>query len=217
MGMDETVFLPAPVVWEIAERSHEVAEQPLNIPDGHISTVLVALSDPAQAAAVAAQIETQLPDVSVLTAGEIAGTVSDNLSGLMATLTPITVGVLLVALVLFLILFVAIAQERSREIGLLRALGATANQAIFALVLEAAFLGALGGAAGVLGGGAVYALFKEAITVSYTLPFLFPKAGEQTQLAAVVILAAAVGGALSAAYPAWRLTRLDPHHAIHSR
>lgn len=217
MGMDETVFLPAPAVWEIAERSHEVAEQPLHIPEGHISAILVALEEPSRAEAVAGQIEERLPEVSVLTAGQIAGGVSDSLSGLMATLTPITLGILLVALLLFLVLFVAIAQERAREIGLLRAMGATANQAIFALVLEAALLGALGGAAGVLGGGAVYALFKEAIMVSYTLPFLFPTAVQQTQLALLVIGSAALGGLLSAAYPAWRLARLEPHHTIHSR
>ncbi|MFZ5814569.1 MAG: FtsX-like permease family protein [Bacillota bacterium] len=217
MGMDETVFLPQEAVWEMARNSVTQAEKPLTIPDGHISALLVDLDDPARAPAVAEQIEASLAGVSVLTAGQIAKGVSDDLGGLMGYLLPVVLGVLLVSLLLFIILFAAVAHERSREIGLLRAMGATANQAISVLLLEAALLGALGGAAGVLAGRVVYGLFKEAIMVSYTLPFLYPSAAEQTALGAAVVALSALGGGLAAAYPAMRLARLDPHYAIHAR
>jgi len=217
MGIDETVFLPAPAVWEMAKQSVTLAEKPLSIPDGHVSAILVGLSDPAKAPEIASQIESQINGVSVLTAGQITQGVSDDLDGLMSYLLPITIGVLLVALVLFVILFAAIAHERSREIGLLRALGATSRQAISALLMEAAFMGALGGLAGVLAGYAVYGIFKTAIMVSYTLPFLYPSAPQQIVLGVAVVALAALGGALAAAYPAMRLARLDPHHAIHAR
>ncbi len=217
MGMDETVFLPATAVWEMAKNSVTLAEEPLAIPDGHVSAILVGLNDPAQAPEIARQIESQISGVSVVTAGQITQGVSDDLDGLMTYLLPIIVGVLLVVLVLFVILFAAIAHERSREIGLLRALGATVRQAIAALLMEAAFMGGLGGLAGVLAGYAVYGLFKTAIMVSYTLPFLYPNATQLISLGVAVVALAALGGALAAAYPAWRLTRLDPHHAIHAR
>lgn len=217
MGMDETVFLPAPAVWEIAKRSHELATEPLEIPEGHISAILVKVREGVDAAQVAAEIERTLDGVTVITAGEIARSVADDLTLLMASLLPVTVSLLLVALLLFVILFFAIARERMREIGLLRAMGATAGQATGALVLEAGLLSGLGGLAGVLGGSAVYGLFKEAIMVSYTLPFLYPPAGEQGMLAAAVVLVAAAGGALAAAGPARRLARLEPHEAIHAR
>jgi len=152
--------------------------------------------------------------VTVITAGQIARSVAGDLSLLMASLVPVLVSQVAVAVLLFVILFFAIARERSREIGLLRAMGATAGQAAGALVLEAALLSGLGGLAGVLAGWAVYGLFKEAIMVSYTLPFLYPPAAEQALLAAVVVGLAAAGGALAAAVPARRLARLEPHEAI---
>lgn len=217
MGMDETVFLPADAVWEIAARSHEVATEPLEIPPGHVSAILVALADPSAAPAVAAEIAQRLDGVAVISAGQIARGVAADLAALMAGLVPITLALLLIALLLFLILFFAIAQERSREIGLLRAMGATAGQSVRALILEATLLGGLGGVAGVVVGGAVYALFKEAIMVSYTLPFLYPPPGEQMLLAAVVVLLSASGGVLAAAVPALRLARLEPHEAIFAR
>lgn len=217
MGMDETVFLPAPAVWEMAKNSVTLAEEPLNIPAGHVSAILVGLDDPSRATEITRQIEAGIPGVSVVTAGQIARGVADDLDGLIGYLLPVVMGVLLVALVLFVILFAAIAHERAREIGLLRSIGATANQAIAALLLEAAFLGALGGFAGVLAGRIVYGLFKEAVMVSYTLPFLYPSATQQSTLGVAVVALSALGGALAAAYPAWRLARLDPHYAIHTR
>lgn len=216
MGMDETVFLPLEAVWEMSRNSVTRAEEPLSIPDGHLSAILVQLDDPGLAPAVAARIEA-LGGVSVVTAGQIARGVQGDLAGLMAYLVPIVLGVLLAALLLFVILFAAIARERSREIGLLRAMGATAKQAVTALLLEAALLGALGGLSGVLAGRLVYGLFEEAIRLSYTLPFLYPSAGQQSALGTAVVILAGLGGALATAWPAWRLTRLDPHHAIHAR
>jgi len=217
MGMDETVFLPQEAVWKMAERSHELAEQPLEVPQGHVSAILVALDEGADAAAVATEIGRRVGGVAVITAGDVALSVAEDLALLMSGLVPVTLSVLLIALLLFVVLFFAIARERRREIGLLRAMGATAGQSVRALVLEATLLGGLGGLAGVTGGGAVYGLFKEAIMVSYTLPFLYPPAGEQALLAAAVVVLAAAGGALVAAWPALRLTRLEPHEAIHAR
>lgn len=214
MGMDETVFLPAPAVWEMAERSRELATEPLEIPEGHVSAILVKLEEGADPGRVAAEIERRVDGVTVITAGQIARSVAGDLSLLMASLVPVLVSQVAVAVLLFVILFFAIARERSREIGLLRAMGATAGQATGALVLEAALLSGLGGLAGVLAGWAVYGLFKEAIMVSYTLPFLYPPAAEQALLAAVVVGLAAAGGALAAAVPARRLARLEPHEAI---
>lgn len=217
MGMDETVFLPAPAVWAMAEQSVTKAEQPLQIGPGQVSAVLVRLDDPAEAAGVAAEIAKRLPGVSVVTAGQITQGVATDLNGLMGLLMPITLGVLAVALLLFLLLFGAVAAERSREIGLLRAMGATARQAIAGLLVEAALLGALGGLGGVLAGRVVYGLFRDAIRVSYTLPFLYPSSAQQTALGVGVVALSALVGVMAAAYPALRLARLDPHYAIHAR
>ena len=215
MGMDETVFLPREAVAAMAAASVTEAEQPLAIPPDSVSSVLIRLDDPDQAESVAAAISAAIPGAAVMTRGQIAGDVIRDLHSLMAWMLPIAAGVMLVSLLLFLILFAAITNERSREIGLLRAMGATARQAVASLIGEAVLLGAVGGAAGVFAGLTLYGLFKSAIVVRYVLPFLWPTVAEQALLAALVILAAGALGALAAAWPAYRIARLDPHYAIH--
>jgi putative ABC transport system permease protein len=215
MGMDETVFLPAPAVATMAANSVKLAEKPLEIPPGSVSAVMVKLVRPGEADEVARRIEEAVPGVAAMTGGQIARGVTRDLAGLMSWLMPIAGGVLLISLLLLLLLFSAITAERSREIGLLRAMGATARQAVSSLVGEALLLGGIGGGVGVLAGMAVYYLFQRRILFSYVLPFLWPSTAVEITLAVAVIVGSAGLAALAALGPALRIAKLDPHFAIH--
>jgi len=215
IGMDESVFLPATAVPGMAQASLTKAEKPLQVPDGGVSAVMVR-AEAGQTDEVAAAIAEAVPGVTVLTSGDLTRGVTRDLQGLMAWLLPVGAGGILISLMLLLILFSAITAERAREIGLLRAVGATANQAVASLVGEAMLLGLLGGATGVGAGLALYAIFQNAILFSYVLPFLWPGVGQQALLAAGVIISSGVLAALAAAYPALKIARLDPHYAIHA-
>jgi len=217
MGMDETVFLPLDAVDKMAKGSLTLAEQPLKVPPGQISAVMVQVADPARVGEVARRIESAIAGVDTVTTGQVTRGVSRDLRSLMTYLLPVSAGVMVVSVVLFLVLFFAIAAERSREVGLLRTIGATASQAAGLLVGEALLLGALGGAAGVAAGLGVFALFARAILVSYTLPFLWPGPLQQLLLALTVVVGTAGFGALAAIYPAWRVARQDPFIALHTR
>ncbi len=215
MGMDETVFIPLTSVPDMVERSRTLAEKPLEIPPGSVSTVMVRTAGPDKVEEVARAIEETIPGVSVLTAGQVTQGVTRNVSSLMAGLIPISVGVFLVSLILLLVLFSAATMERAREIGILRAMGATARQTVLTLAGEAILLCLIGALLGVAIGVGVYGLFQDLILYSFTLPFLWPSLVQQALFAVLVVLGAGALGALAAAWPAWRLARLEPHYSIH--
>lgn len=217
MGMDETVFLPVGAVQKMAQGSLTLAEKPLTIPPGQVSAVMVKATDSARSGEVARQIESAIPGVAVVTTGQVTRDVVRDLRSLMTFLLPLAIGILLVSVALFFVLFFAIAAERAREIGLLRTIGATAPQAAGLLVGEALLLGLLGGVAGVAAGLGVFALFVKAILVSYTLPFLWPGLLQQVLLGLAIAGGAAGLAALAAAFPAWRVARQDPFFALHIR
>jgi len=96
--------------------------------------------------------------------------------------------------------------ERTAEIGLLRAVGATARQVMALFLAEAVVLALLGGALGVAGGLALSALVRAFVP---GLPLSTPP---EYVVAALVVSVAA--GLLSGVLPARRAAALDPIDAL---
>ena len=109
------------------------------------------------------------------------------------------------------VLVVSVVQKR-REIGILRAMGATQGQVLRVFLLQGAIVGALGSALGVLLAVGLIAAFTTFVRGSDGLPLfaitLAP--GLALRIAAI----ATVCGVLAAVAPARRAARLDPAQAI---
>ncbi len=104
-------------------------------------------------------------------------------------------------------------RERTREIGLKKAVGASDGAIIGEYLLEAAMMGLLGGVVGiVLGSGLAQVLnaaFAEALSGA-PLFLITPRLVALTMAFAVAI------GAVAGLYPAWSASRLDPVQALRS-
>jgi len=95
--------------------------------------------------------------------------------------------------------------ERTREIGVRKALGATKREIMFQFLVEAATLTLVGGAVGM----ALGALISLAIRKFSPIPASVPLWSVATAL-----LASVVTGVLFGLYPAFRAARLDPVEAL---
>ncbi|WP_374639634.1 ABC transporter permease [Hydrogenophaga sp.] len=127
--------------------------------------------------------------------------------------TSVIRGVVMVVVVLGIasVLVVSVVQKQ-REIGILRAMGATRNQVLRVFLLQGVIVGALGSALGVLLAVALIWLFTHFVRGSDGLP-LFNIALE-AGLALRIAGLATVCGLLAAVAPARRAARLDPAQAI---
>jgi putative ABC transport system permease protein len=119
----------------------------------------------------------------------------------------ITSGIALVVCFLFVLLTVyTLVLERTREIGILRSLGASRRFVLSAAVCEALVISLIGTAAGIgLAFVAAWCIegWRPLLTVTIEWRWL--------ALAGVV---GVIGGALSALYPGYRAARLDPAMAL---
>jgi len=122
-------------------------------------------------------------------------------------------GVVLVVVVLGIasVLVVSVVQKR-REIGILRAMGATRGQVLRVFLLQGAMVGAGGSLLGVGLAVVMVQLFTHFVRGSDGLPLFSITLPPQTALG--VALIASVCGVLAAIAPARRAAALDPAQAI---
>ena len=109
------------------------------------------------------------------------------------------------------VLVVTVVQKR-REIGILRAMGATQGQVLRIFLLQGAIFGALGSALGVLLAVALIAAFTSFVRGSDGLPLFAITLAPA--LALRIAAVATVCGVLAAVVPARRAAQLDPAQAI---
>lgn len=119
---------------------------------------------------------------------------------------------LLIALLGVLGTLTAAVLDRTRELGMLRAIGATRTQVARTVVAEAAFLGLSAAATGIVFGSALAALFLtiiESAGAATRLGFVF-SGPDALRIAALVVTTAALAGV----FPARRAARMDVKEAL---
>ena len=152
---------------------------------------------------------------SAFSAGALSQTVDDLFRAVNATLAAIAAVALLVAMLGVVNALVTTVSERTVEIGVLKALGASDATVERMFLVEAALLGASGGLAGVLVGTAFAfagaALGRQAVGGAARLDVLI-----DLPLVAGAIAAAIVVALLGGWLPARRAARLVPADALRS-
>ncbi|HMM55475.1 MAG TPA: ABC transporter permease [Candidatus Desulfobacillus sp.] len=199
--MDDTVFIPVARALDMFNRDglmeiHVAYEPtaPLAEVEEGLRRILVARHG--------AEDFTLTPQQKML---EVFGTVLDAVTFAVAAIGSISLVVGGVGILTILTIAVA---ERTSEIGLLRAIGATRRSILLLFLGEAALLSALGGAAGLLLGWGIAALLGLAFPA---LPVHTP-----WRYAVLAELVAVAVGLAAGAAPARRAAGLDPLEALRS-
>ncbi len=213
-NLDQSMFLTFETAHDIARLSHSLAEKPLDIPPGSISAVLVKVQAGANLNEVAARIMQTVPRVTPIESPDLFLAFRRQIVGLLRSMLAMLAVTSAVSLALLALVFSMAANERRREIGVLRALGATRGAVCWTLLMEAGALALGGGAAGLALTALGIYLFRELIVTSLAMPFLFPPLPALTALMAAGLAVALAGVLLAALAPAARISCLDPAVAM---
>ncbi len=138
----------------------------------------------------------------------------EQLGGILGVLTLVVSGIAGISLIIGGIgimnaMFTSVV-ERTQEIGLLKALGATENTILSIFLLEAAFIGLIGGIIGLLLGFGLASLI--AIVSTQSGLDLVAYTGIEIIIGALTF--SILAGMISGAYPAYKASKLDPVEAI---
>jgi len=206
---DATVLVPLAAAQEIfLQDLPPVLRQNLRA-DRLATDITVYPDEGADVEALAARIEADLPNASAMTATEFDEVVGSS----VAIFNAIIVGVALISLIvggLSVINTMAMSvAERTREIGIKRAIGGSRARVIRELVSEAGVIGLLGGLLGLGLGSVVVVLANEAGRSSGTILFLLTPG-----TAIFAVLFSTILGVVAGIIPAWNAARLDPVAAL---
>ena len=217
-GLDTTVFIPMASAYAMARESAVKAVKPLDLTPDRISVVMIKLKPAEQgglpAYRAAYELEMKLPEISVIQPEDFLVKVQKNLAGTLRTLRSASYAVWPVTALLIGLVFAMAANERRREIGLLRAMGATQWFVFRMILVEALLVAGLGAAIGLAAALGLTAGFSRLIAVTLEVPFYWPGRLELALLmAAAAVLALLTGGA-AALVPALQTSRMEPYEAI---
>jgi putative ABC transport system permease protein len=213
-NLDQSMFLTLETARDMARISRQRAEEPLVIPEGKVSAVLVRVEEGQDAEKVAVRILKEVPGVTPVVSPKMFATFRSQMNAALSSMVLVLGLTLVLSLVFIALVFSMATHERRREIGVLRALGATRGAVVYSLLLQAALLTAAGAVLGSLFAAVGIYLFRDYIMSRVGFPFLFPAVPRLIGLVGVGLAAALAGVTLAVLLPAVRASRQDPAHAM---
>ncbi|MDA4125914.1 MAG: ABC transporter permease [Thaumarchaeota archaeon] len=179
-----------------------------------ISAVMVKLSGDGSLTNVESELKNNVGNFRVVAASELVTRVKVDTAGIASYELLAEVIMAISVFSLIGLVFTMTTNERSRQLGLMRSIGAT-NRFIFVNVLkEAALTAAIGSGLGLLLGAAVVYLGEDFLVATFNTALTVPDFSESLILVLTsVALGIAIGTAASL-LPAWRVSRRDPYEAI---
>ena len=214
-GMDSTFFMD----WRIAQDmclESEVLRENWTKRDPHdfISVIMIKFEEGTDPDAFIRQVEDSGMECKVLLTGDTIADLQSQLEVTMKVMFALWAASLLIAVLSLIGRFNALAKERKKEIGLLRAIGLKKGQVFGLIIGETCTMALMGG---VLGSGIALICMDPVIEMLKNAFKLSPSVWSTTLAllcgAAGVLLAVALGFA-AAVTPAWKSASMDPQAAI---
>lgn len=208
---DKAIFISIEAAYRLADsggfQSHQISKD-------RISAVLAQTTPDEMPGRVAVMIERSIPGVKTLVIEDFASTLRKQLSSVSRTIFGISLALWITVLCILAFSFTMIMNERQREIGLLRAMGASQVHIAAVPLIEAGVLTAAGSALGIASGMCLLALSRDILHTVSDIPFTFPPTGSLASLAFTGMLFSVCTGLVSALLPAIRAARWDPYESI---
>ena len=212
---DQSVFMTMDAAYAMAENSKGGKSlQPLELQKDKISAVLVQIQEGFTPDRIAIRIEHDVNGVRAIASDEVTSTVRRQLSGLLKGILVISSILWILALLMTGFAFYMIVNERQRELGLLRAMGARKGHIFSLIMAEAVVISIAGGIVGITAGASLLYAFKDIIIHNLKLPYLMPPLPVLGELVTGAVFFALITGLLASLLPAVFASRMEPYDAI---
>ena len=175
-GFDDTIFTTIGEAKKMVGYASEILETPLTTDDKLISNILVKLDNSANPKQAYVNIQKELygQGVKLMLSQEIMSEVQGKINSLNIYIYILVTIVWILAFILLTIVFSMNLNERKKEYGILRIIGATKKNLKQLCILESLYISFIGAISGVVTSLIVCWIFNSNIGKSIEMPFVSP-------------------------------------------
>lgn len=210
-ALDSTVYMTSDTVKKLLQDAEKKGFDILSekTPDDVLSTIYVKVKEGYSAESITNDINLHIRPVKAIKTQNMLFGISDGLSGISDIITMLVVVVWVISLIVMLIAFSMLINERKKEFAILRTIGTSRKMLAQIIWSESAILSFCGGIIGIAISCIVIFPFRTLIESRIGLPFLLPNVKEIVLLIAGSLIISVIIGSISSAYAAFRLSRVD--------
>ena len=180
-----------------------------NLQPDDISVILVKVKPGVDPASVAASVEDNIIEADAMARKDIGKNIISTLKDMSRIFTLMVVLASVFSFFLVWAIFTAIANERSKEVGIMRAIGAKESHILTLFFIEVFVIGIAGSLIGIVAGMGMSAALSKGFTIVKQLSTEL-SIREQAVIAAVSFLGGTVICVLGALAPIQRLKKMEP-------
>lgn len=179
-------------------------------PDSIISCVLINVVEGYDIEDVAVYISTHVQGVKAIQTQAYVTDITGSMKSISRMIGGLVVAVWVLAIVILMLAFVLITNERKKEFAVLRVIGASRRKLSHIIMKEALMINVIGSAIGAVAAVILVEVLQSAIHSSLGMPFLLPGIPAVAMLVVISFVLSAAAGSVAALVSARRISKIDP-------
>lgn len=210
-GLDNAVYCNMNTIRALINQAAKVPLSPTGKIDSEnlISTILIKVENGYEVSQVTNEINLHSRKVRAIKAKSMTSDIGDNLSRISQIVGALIAVVWVLCVVIMMIVFAMIINERKKEFAVLRVMGVSQKSLSSLVVRESLILNLSGALAGIFLVLLIDIPFKSSIKTALGMPFLLPHAWEIIALAALTVAVSILASIASSAATARKISRID--------
>lgn len=210
-GLDNAVYMNMNTIKKMVENAAKMPHSPTGKIDteNSISTIMIKVANGYSVKDIADYINIHERKIRAITAKSMTSDVSDSLATISNIVKILIAIVWILCIVIMMIVFSMIINERKKEFAVLRAIGVSRKKLSSLVVLESVILSFAGGIIGILLVLLFAISFKTLIQESLALPYLMPGIFKIIVLCIATLFVSAFSGSVSSIVSAVKISKQD--------
>lgn len=178
-------------------------------PYGVISCVMINVADGYVVEEVLNDINVHVRKVEAVQTSAFLSDISAKMTGIAGVITWLMAAIWILAILILVITFMMVSNERKKEYAVLRALGASRKKLVGIIMKESLLVSCAGSVIGAVIAVCAALILRTTIEGSLGLPFLLPGVPSMAMICIASIAASILAGSISAAVSAFRISGID--------